>query len=81
MNVESLRVFLIKFLEAIIMWPAFCFVPFKIWICHILKKLIRNDVKSCFLHFHILTMEKALYLTAEDFAFDPTIYIPHIGQW
>ena len=37
-------------------------------------------LKSCFLHLHTLIMEKVLRLTAKDYTFNPTIYIPHIGQ-
>ena len=56
------------------------FITFKIWIIYILKKFILNDVKPCFLHLLVLIMEKVLYLAAKDLTFNPTIYIPHIGQ-
>ncbi len=29
----------------------------------------------------VLIMEKVPRLTAKDYTFNPTIYIPHIGQW
>ena len=44
------------------------------------KPALFDNIKSCFLHLSILIMEKVPRLTAKDYTFDPTIYIPHIGQ-
>ena len=37
-------------------------------------------LKPLFLHLLVLIIEKVPHLTAKDYTFDPTIYIPHIGQ-
>ena len=46
----------------------------------IFKKFIFDNIKSCFLHLLVLIMEKVPRLAAKDYTFNPTTYIPHIGQ-
>ena len=67
-------------LKAVIMRSIPRLISFEIRILHIFKKLIFDNIKSRFLHSFILIMEKAPRLAAKDYTFDPTIYIPHIGQ-
>ena len=67
--------------KTVIMRPVSYLIPFKIRVRHIFKKLVLNNIKACFLHLLVLIMEKVPRLTAKDYTFNPTIYIPHIGQW
>ena len=62
------------------MWSVSRLISFKIRVWHIFKKFIFDNIKSCFLHLLILIMEKVPHLAAKDYTFDPTTYIPHIGQ-
>ena len=67
-------------LKAVIMRSVSRLISFKIRIWHVFKKFIFDNIKSCFLHLLVLIMEKVPRLSAKDYTFDPTIYIPHIGQ-
>jgi len=67
-------------LKAVLMWSVSRLISFKIRVWHIFKKFIFDNIKSCFLHLLILIMEKVPRLAAKDYTFDPTTYIPHIGQ-
>lgn len=51
------------FLSAQSLWRYVpCLISLKIWIRHILKKFILNNIKSSFLHLYILILEKSLAL-------------------
>ena len=70
---------IIAIFKTIVVWSILFFISFQIWIRHIRKKAIFDNIKTIPYHLLIST-KKVSCTTAKDF-FNPTIYIPHIGQW
>ena len=61
------------------MRPVSRFIPFEIWVIHFAKKFVFNNIKAVCLHIQLL-MKKALRTTTKGLTYNPTTYIPHIGQ-
>ena len=65
-------------LKAVVMRTVSLLISFQIWLSHILEELLLNNVKACL--FHNSTSRKVPSANGEGHTFDPTTYIPHIGQ-